>query len=166
MLEETDEGRCHGPKRTKQVRVARTPLGKGVFAGRTYRSGDIIGEIEGEIIDDIEYGSDYCMNLGDTRRLEPAAPFRFVNHSCEPNCRFDFFDLAEVKGSLPQRRVFLLATHEIRPGEQLTIDYGWSSRGAIRCRCGAPSCRGWIVSEEDLPEVISRLEADATASEC
>jgi len=35
----------------------------------------------------------YCMDIGNGRVLEPHAPFRYVNHSCEPNCEFDWFDL-------------------------------------------------------------------------
>jgi hypothetical protein len=143
-------------KHARHVRVARTSVGKGVFAQRTYQRGDVIGEIEGEVIDDDQYGSDYCMNIGGGRALEPAAPFRFVNHSCEPNCRFDYFDLATPGGGTPSRRVFLLAMYKIRPGEQLTIDYGWSARGAIPCRCGAASCRGWIVDQKYLAVLVTK----------
>ena len=158
MLKSGEEEESRGRKRGKAVRVARTSVGKGVFAQRTYRGGDIIGEIDGEVIDDVEYGSDYCMNMGDNRRLEPAPPFRYVNHSCEPNCRFDFFDVRDdSKPPSARRRVFLLAKYEIRPGEQFTIDYGWSWQGAIRCRCGAPTRRGWIVSVADLPQLLAHL---------
>ena len=54
---------------------------------------------------------------------------RFVNHSCEPNCRSTGFDLE-------------IAVRDIHPGEQLTDDYGSLNVDYdFVCRCGAPSCR-------------------------
>jgi len=141
----------------KSVRVGPTRLGKGVFARRRYPAEAVIGEIEGRIIDDPHYGSDYCMNIDDGRVLEPAAPFRYVNHSCEPNCEFDFFDLRDTGQTEPERRVFLIALREIKPGEELTIDYNWSAAAAIPCRCHAPSCRGWIVNPDELDALRARL---------
>jgi len=100
------------------------------------------------------------MDIGDGRVLEPEPPFRFVNHSCEPNCEFDWFDLVPEGGSQAVRRVYLIALREIKPGEELTIDYNWSAEGAIACRCGAPTCRGWIVD----PDQLARVSADRCTS--
>lgn len=147
--------------RKKSVRIGTTHVGKGLFARRRYPAETVIGEIEGQVIDDPHYGSDYCMNLDDGRVLEPAPPFRYVNHSCEPNCEFDFFDLRE--SGRTQRRVFLIALREIKPGEELTIDYNWSAASAIPCRCRAPSCRGWIVNPDELEILQARLAASAHA---
>lgn len=148
----------HGSRgeRDKSVRVGRTRVGKGVFARRRYLAATVIGEIQGDVIDDPDYGSRYCMDIGDGCVLEPHAPFRYVNHSCEPNCEFDFFDLTPSDDCPAQRHVFLLALREIKPGEELTIDYNWSADTAIPCRCEAPSCRGWIVSPDQLDTVTAR----------
>jgi uncharacterized protein len=59
----------------------------------------------------------------------------FINHGCEPNlvARFD------------HRRVFLLSLRPIGKGEELLLDY--QVRGDINpipCRCGAPTCRGFL----------------------
>lgn len=145
--------------RDKSVRVGATRVGKGVFARRRYPAEAVIGEIAGQIIDDPHYGSDYCMNIGDGRALEPAAPFRYVNHSCEPNCEFDFFDLSDAGQTDTRRRVFLIALQEIKPGEELTIDYNWAAASAIPCRCQSPSCRGWIVDPGQLDALTDRLAA-------
>ena len=67
------------------VRVGPSRQGQGVFSLRWFTTGDLIGPIQGEIVEDPQYSSDYCMELGD-QSLEPAAPFRFLNHSCQPNC--------------------------------------------------------------------------------
>jgi hypothetical protein len=127
------------------VRVGKSRTGNGVFACKFYGAEWVIGEIHGERIDDPEYGSNYCMDLEDGRQLEPDPPFRFLNHSCEPNCEFELFDLVEDKSDKVRRRVFLLALTDIERGDELTIDYNWEPGAAIPCRCQSPSCRGWIV---------------------
>lgn len=143
----------------KSVRIGQTRVGKGIFAQRRYPAEAVIGEILGEVIDDLHYGSDYCMNIGENRVLEPEPPYRYVNHCCEPNCEFDFFDLTDPGESQTRRRVFLIALREIKPGEELTIDYNWSATSAIPCRCQAPSCRGWIVDRHELADLTARLAA-------
>ena len=66
------------------VRVAWTRLGQAVIAEQNYPESAIIGEFEGQVIDDPQHGSEYCMDIGDGLLLEPAAPFRFLG--C-PTCR-------------------------------------------------------------------------------
>jgi hypothetical protein len=143
------------PMRAKDVLVARTSLGRGVFAQRSYDPGAVIGEIEGTVIDDWDYASNYCMDMGDRRCLEPAAPFRFVNHCCQPNCCFQWFDLTTADEPQPRRRVFLLAIEPIARGEELTIDYAWPPHMAIPCRCHAADCRGWVVAKEELAGIAA-----------
>lgn len=147
--------------RDKSVRIGRTRVGKGVFARKRYAAASVIGEIYGDVIEDPHYGSSYCMDIGGGCMLEPAAPFRFVNHSCDPNCEFDVFELSEEGGEFPTlRHVFLLALREIKPGEELTIAYNWSAETAIPCRCESPNCCGWIVDPDQLDEVRARLAAE------
>jgi uncharacterized protein len=164
MIESAEQGRPRRgadagqrPRHSRSVRVGRTAVGKGIFAQRRYPACTIIGEIEGDVIDDPDYGSDYCFNIGDGRMLEPRPPFRFVNHSCEPNCEFDWYDVAQ-SGAESSRHVYLLALREIKPGEELTIDYNWSAASAIPCRCQSPTCRGWIVGADE-PGLISQPDA-------
>lgn len=58
-----------------------------------------------------------------------------LNHSCEPNCYLRVF----------RRHVEVYALRDIRPGEELTVDYGETPhRGGMPCRCGRPACRGKI----------------------
>jgi hypothetical protein len=138
-----------------RVRVGDTTVGRGVFALRRFRPGKIIGVIQGIVCHDPEYGSAYCMDLGENRSLEPIAPFRYLNHSCEPNA-----EIVSIANAPRQRtdQLFLEAVREIRPGDQITIDYAWSSDDAIPCQCGAAACRGWIVDESQrslLPTVTT-----------
>jgi SET domain-containing protein len=61
--------------------------------------------------------------------------FRFMNHSCRPN-------------SFMRRtasRVEFYALRNIRPGEELTCNYGETQHeGTLRCGCGAEGCRGML----------------------
>lgn len=135
-------------KRAGAVRVGRTPLGLGVFARRRFRAQQVVGVIRGQVFDDPDYSSAYCMELAGGRTLEPAAPFRYLNHSCRPNCELFFY---EAEDAAPQDRLWLQALTAIEPGDELTIDYAWSADAAIPCACGASDCRGWIVAPEELP---------------
>jgi hypothetical protein len=125
------------------VRVGPTHVGQGVFAVRRLRSGIVIGEIKGDVFDDHPADPSYCMELPSGRLLEPAAPLRFVNHSCDPNCElFYWFD--EDQGT-QEDRLWLQTIRTVEPGEELSIDYCWPADAAIPCRCGTSACRLWIV---------------------
>src|SRR5688572_178694 len=130
------------------VRVGEVPYGRGVFATRAYFKGELIALIEGEVIDDADYSSDYCMDLGGTLSLEPGAPFRFINHSCDPNSRL-FIIPAERPEAGESPSLILEAVRTIRPGEELTIDYAWPAEFAVPCQCQSRHCRGWIVASEE-----------------
>ncbi|MES1213764.1 MAG: SET domain-containing protein, partial [Singulisphaera sp.] len=93
-----------------QVSVGRTKVGRGVFAARWFAQDQVIGEVEGEVIDDHDftYSSRYCMDLGDHRCLEPGEPFRYMNHSCQPNCELRWFDIDE-KPHPARRRLYVIA---------------------------------------------------------
>jgi uncharacterized protein len=136
-----------------RVRIDETPLGKGVFAKRHFRRGQVVGVIQGKVIDDPHYGSMYCMDLGGTRSLEPIAPFRYLNHSCEPNC--ELFIWTYLEDSTPAKQLFLEALRAIEPEEELTIDYAWSPEAAIPCLCGCRSCRGWVVDPDQLNVLLA-----------
>jgi SET domain-containing protein len=118
--------------------------GKGLFAGTRIPARAKIGDYEGEVI-----------GLREARRrargqaivaiveLEKHAldatrwkhGFRFINHSCDPNV---FIRCTPARAEFYARRA-------IRPGEELTCDYGESQHnGKLPCRCGAANCRGFI----------------------
>ena len=145
-----DESRPARRRDGRAPQVVRMRLGRGVYAGRKHCFEEVIGEVAGTHIDDAGYGSDYCMDLGEAGTLEPDAPFRFMNHSCEPNCALEWHDLTAPGESAPRRRLFVVALDDIARGEQLTIDYGWPASRALRCRCQAAACRGWVVAAGEL----------------
>jgi uncharacterized protein len=58
---------------------------------------------------------------------------RFINHSCQPNCRFEVVD----------KTIWIKALRPIRRGEELTYDYMTSGDPTIPCRC-RPGCQNKI----------------------
>ena len=134
------------------VCVRPATYGLGVFACRQIRRRETVGRVRGNVVHDAAYGSPYCIDLGDGRRLEPDEPFRCLNHSCQPNC--ELLDLTPGDASRNQYDLFVKALRPIAAGEELTIDYAWSAEAAIVCGCRAANCRGWIVAAEQLPRVL------------
>ena len=53
----------------------------------------------------------------------------FINHSCDPN-----LTVRKIHG-----QIFLHSFKRIKPGEELTVDYGFR---CCPCRCGSKKCRG------------------------
>lgn len=133
---------------SRGVKAAKATHGQGLFATRAFRAGQSIGDIAGKIIDDPDYGSEYCIDLGDSHSLEPDSPFRYVNHSCEPNSKL--YVIYDDDTPVRERRVMLEALSEIKKGDELTIDYEWPADSAIRCGCGTKNCRGWVVDKAEL----------------
>jgi uncharacterized protein len=123
-----------------------TPVGKGVFARRPFRKGQAIGHMRGTVIAGDDYDPNYCVDLGKLGVLEPKTPFRYLNHSCEPNCELIEWEAAADE----EPEIWVYALRAVRPDDQLTIDYGWPAEAAIRCKCGSAKCRGWVVDESEL----------------
>jgi hypothetical protein len=99
----------------------------------------------------------YSFEIGTDRHVEPYIWGRFLNHSCEPNCRVR----TRADGLLD-----VVAKVAIARGTVLTVDYatfesrvGPAGRGA--CLCGASLCRQTISGYLDLgPEERLALAAD------
>ncbi|MDR0871129.1 MAG: hypothetical protein LBN39_10100 [Planctomycetaceae bacterium] len=203
------------------VQIGKTPYGLGVFAFAFIPKGTPIGRVPGKIINDPDYGSDYCISAGDGKVLEPGVPFCYINHSCDPNCQLmqythveegeelEIGELTENElnfsnddeesyvdaepleeddecffgdggaveitdgetvnpGGLPQvssdsdmvpvmdfeddedAEIWVESVRDIMPGEELNIDYAWPADRAVKCLCGSPKCRGWIVDPKEL----------------
>jgi hypothetical protein len=62
---------------------------------------------------------------------------RYINHSCNANCRSTGFE-------------FEVAVRDIHPGDELTDDYGsLNLEYDFPCSCGTPQCRG-VIRADDL----------------
>ena len=139
-----------------ELEVFPTPgKGFGLRCATDLQPGAFVVEYCGEVLDDAEFrqrtkrygdeGDQHCYfmridadNIVDGSRMSNLA--RFMNHCCEPNC-------VTQKWAVDGEIVVGFFTNTFIPkGTELSIDYNferYSSR-TIECKCGAPSCTGFI----------------------
>jgi hypothetical protein len=131
--------------------------GLGGFAKAAIGKGTRIIEYVGERISKseslrrCEQNNEYIFSLNEEQDLDGNVawnPARFFNHSCEPNCE------AELDGG----HIWIIATRDIRAGEEITFNYGYDlvDYREYPCRCGSPNCVGYIVAEEFFEHVRTR----------
>ncbi len=118
--------------------------GKGCFATKRFARRRKIAEYTGEKITNAEgerRGHRRVLRISglDTRwSIDGSAGgngTHYINHSCRPNAFMQTFGT----------RLLVLAQRDIRPGEEITVDYVSSLHSdRKRCFCGAPNCRGTI----------------------
>ncbi|RCV31288.1 hypothetical protein SETIT_6G164800v2 [Setaria italica] len=141
-------------RREKRINIVKTEkCGWGATALETIEKDDFVIEFVGEVIDnamcedrlqDMRQRRDqnfYMCKVSKDFVID--ATFRgnacrFFNHSCEPNCRLEKW---QVKG---KTRLGVFASQTIKVGMPLTYNYRFSpSFGPEKeCFCGAPNCRG------------------------
>lgn len=143
------------------VRVDKGISGSGVFASIAFPATAVIGQIKGDLFQDERLETEYTFQAAEGFQLEPRAPFRFLNHSCDCNCEFDWMTASDWKGDPESAEegslggLYLSALRNISPGEELTIDYNWPADFAINCECGSKNCRGYIVSIDEIGNLKS-----------
>jgi uncharacterized protein len=129
--------------------------GRGVFARRDIPAGTRLVEYAGLLISKKQSAelsqkqNRYLFTLNGASDLNGRVswnPARLMNHSCEPNCEANVDD---------NNRVWIFSIKPIQRGEELTFNYGYSLDDFMNfpCRCGTPSCAGYMVSEELIPIV-------------
>lgn len=88
---------------------------------------------------------------------------RFVNHSCNPNCRMEKWI---VHG---QPRMALFAGDKpITTGEELTYDYNFdpfSAKNVQKCLCGSANCRGVLGPKAPKGVKVTKGEVKTTIKE-
>ena len=128
-----------------RVRSAPSAIeGTGVFAAVKIPRRAKVGEVTGEIISirtarrRARDGCRLCLiDLNDTHAIDctEGNVLRLLNHSCRSNAFLRIF----------RNRVEVYARRDIRPGEEITVDYGESPHsGGMKCGCGHPTCRDRI----------------------
>jgi uncharacterized protein len=119
--------------------------GKGCFTTQFLRKGRKVGEYQGERVSRREakrrtegrriircVAIDYYWSIDASRVGNPTA---FLNHSCRPNVRL----------RIRYGHLEFYALRDIRPGEEITLDYEHCQHpDTKRCTCGASGCRGTI----------------------
>ncbi len=150
--------------------------GRGVYANRRIREDETVCEYKGEIISELEVARRYPENMEglnhtfifgieNDHNIDGGAKgniARWINHSCDPNC--DTFD--------ENKRMFIRAIRDIRPGEELSYDYCIETNERITkevksrwpCWCGAKKCRGTVLIREQKPKKKAKKKAKRKAA--
>jgi len=128
------------------LEIRRSPIdGRGVFARARIPARKKFGELAGELITlrearrraarrrriaivELPRGGAIDASVGGNE-------FRYINHSCAPNSYMRIFG----------RLVEFYALRAIRPGEEITCDYGETQHeGELPCGCGRAGCRRYL----------------------
>lgn len=140
------------------VEVRNSPVhGRGVFAVQPIKKGTRIIEYLGDRVshdaadkryeDHDESDNHTFLFIVDKHTVIDAGvggnDARFINHQCEGNC----------ESVIENRRVFIDATRDIAPGQELGYDYEIGREKndppnvdeIYACRCGSPKCRGTML---------------------
>jgi hypothetical protein len=162
------------------VEVRNSPVhGRGVFAAAPIRKGTRILEYLGDRIshdaadkryeDHDESDNHTFLFIVDKHTVIDAGvggnDARFINHQCEGNC----------ESVIENRRVFIDATRDIAPGQELGYDYEIGREKddppnvdeIYACRCGSPKCRGtmlWPPKKESAPSRSKKTARKAKPS--
>jgi uncharacterized protein len=134
--------------------------GRGVVATEPIAEGQRLVEYIGEIITPAEADRRYpfaedepqhtfLFSVSERKIIDAASGgnvARFINHSCDPNC----------EAVIEKGRVFIEASRNIEPGEELGYDYWFvldephnkKNRELYKCNCGAKNCRGTMLADK------------------
>mmetsp|Transcript_40031 Transcript_40031/g.93976 ORF Transcript_40031/g.93976 Transcript_40031/m.93976 type:complete len:1523 (-) Transcript_40031:210-4778(-) len=143
--------------------------GWGLIAVDGIKMGDLSLEYVGEVISEEEMNSRlnnwhvkrpndhdfYIMALENNWYIdakEMGNLSRFINHSCDPNCKLV---PKNVNGYI---RIGIFALRDIVAGEFLNYDYQFDTKHAesFVCRCGAANCRGTMKGGVTKDKVVEK----------
>jgi SET domain-containing protein len=124
---------------SRSFRIGRGSAGLGLFATRPFKKGEFIVAYRGRRVTDAESarrearGARYMFEINSRWAIDGSSRknlARYVNHSCRPNAE------AAARRGYP---VTYIARRKIKPGEEITVDYGKDYFEAFitkkRCRC-------------------------------
>ncbi len=119
--------------------------GKKVVAARGLAEGSTIMHFTGTPMNFQETlaqkDESFALQVSDDKYLYLDKPFRFINHSCEPNC-----------GVTPDLQ--LVTLYNVAEGDELTYDYSTTmleNSWQMECTCGSKTCRKIIRDFNTLP---------------
>jgi uncharacterized protein len=149
----------------RRIIARRSPIhGNGVFAASAIAKGEEIIQYKGKLLthaeaDDLygdggETGHTFLFTLNDDYIIDAnqhGNSARWINHSCAPNCRAVVEESAS--GDPRKDKVLIETIRAIKPGEELTYDYGIvldvphtaRLKKLWVCLCGSPKCTGTLL---------------------
>ncbi len=142
------------------VEVKRSSIhNKGIFAKKNVPKNTFIIEYTGEKISKKEgtkrdkqslkhTRTTYIFELTERYDIDGSSDTntaKYANHSCDPNCKISI-----RKQSDENRHIWLRAARNIKKGEELTFDYGFSANEKLyECKCNSKQCIGFIVAKDE-----------------
>jgi uncharacterized protein len=152
--------------RSPKTRVRPSPIhGRGLFAARAIRQGEIVAIKGGHVLDgqalrrSPAYASCSYIQIGDDLYIgaittsEVRRNKLYINHSCDPNLG--------IRGEIT-----FVALRGIRAGEELTYDWAMEENQPTRtrCSCNAPSCRHVLTGRDwQIPALQRRYRGHFSA---
>ena len=149
----------------KKIEARLSPIhGTGVFATELIRKGERIiryqgtlrthAEVDEEYGEEDEDGHTFLFTLNDEYVIDAnkrGNVARWINHSCDPNCESEVEE--DPKDRREKDKVFIHAIRDIKPGEELTYNYGITLdephtpklKKLWGCRCGSKKCTGTML---------------------
>jgi|UPI000698F023 hypothetical protein len=100
--------------------------GTAAFVTRTVPVGELLGTLTGP---QMPARGRYTIER-DGNHYEPGVPVRYVNHSCEPNARWEGHELRVLR--------------PLEAGDEVTFDYTETESdfaAPFLCQCGGENCR-------------------------
>ena len=156
---------------TRRIAARRSPIhGNGVFALVDIPKGVELIEYRGKLLTmaqaDRKYantsdsGHTFLFTLNEKYVLDANSEgniARWINHSCTPNCKA--FVHENEDGDPRKDRVVIESLRALKPGEELTSDYGIVLEERLTprlkaiwaCRCGARGCTGTLLKPKNPP---------------
>lgn len=147
------QSRKYAPSKPMQYRNK----GWGLELQKKVKAGELIHEYVGEVITQKmmdqrmeehkeKFPHDknmYVMHLDSDQYIDArymSNTSRFINHSCEPNCRLQKWWVGD------RNRIAIVAIRDIKAFEELTYDYQFDTSNAsdFICCCGSKTCRGTL----------------------
>jgi uncharacterized protein len=155
------------PRMPRKIVARKSAIhGNGVFALARIAKGERIVEYKGErrTHEDVDAGDTgaadsghtFLFTLDDNWVIDAnfgGNSARWINYSCDPNCEAV---LDENEEDPKKSRVFIEAMRVIKPGEELTYDYGITLdephtprlKKIWACRCGSKNCTGTMLKSK------------------
>jgi hypothetical protein len=116
--------------------------GQGVICYRSFKRGDTIAKMAGEVIDTIRQ---HTLQIVPGKHLYDPYFSGYFLHSCAPNI------------SLNMDTMTVTALDDIDANSFLYMDYAETEDYLFKqfpCSCGSFNCRGWISGKKDIPESL------------
>lgn len=129
--------------------------GKGLFAKRDFKKGEVVFEILGGVID---YATDYTIPINETEKVEPRlnrSIAQYMNHSCEPNIhpRNDgrtYLAMRDIQTGEEVATNYAFLGFSF--GKEKTIDGSENITFDLTCYCGSKKCKGVMTAYSGLTD--------------